>query len=186
MIAVQEVQQLVDLALAEAPDIVGVVDVAGRGAHQHEIVEQLRRRLGRQHTDHRADRVADEDAAFDIERAGDLHHVFRIARQRGVLQRIIGREVRAAGPDVVEQHHAEAILEVRRHEAPHVMVAAEPMREHHGAVAPAADLHIVTPQNFHLHPPAAPLSREWLSPHHARIQSLAGMGRGVTAAACVS
>jgi hypothetical protein len=44
---------------------------------------------------------------------------------------------------MIERHDSEILLECRRDEAPHVLIAAETMREEHGAVAAPTHLHIV-------------------------------------------
>jgi hypothetical protein len=59
---------------------------------------------------------------------------------------------RTAGADVVEQHHPVVGLERRGHEAPHVPVAAEPVREHHRAAALASG-HANVVANQHVHAP---------------------------------
>ena len=60
VVAVQRLQQLVDVLAAEPAAVAVVVDVAGRGRHQHQRGEPLRRPPRGQHPDHRADRVPDE------------------------------------------------------------------------------------------------------------------------------
>jgi hypothetical protein len=44
---------------------------------------------------------------------------------------------------MIEQHDPEFVLEGGRDEAPHVLIAAEAMREDHGALAVAANLHVI-------------------------------------------
>ena len=66
-----------------------------------------------------------------IQRAAEFDHVVGVAVERGVLLRVVGREVGAAGADVVEQERAELALEGGSHEAPHVLVAAEAVGEDH-------------------------------------------------------
>jgi hypothetical protein len=56
---------------------------------------------------------------------------------------IVRLQVALAGTDVVEEHDLVVVLERRRHEAPHVLVAAESVREQHGLLAASRDLHVV-------------------------------------------
>ena len=79
-----------------------------------------------------------------LQLAADLDHIVRVSCQRAVFLRIVGREIGSAGADVIEQDRAEVLLERRRHEPPHVLIAAEPVREHHGALAGPPRLHVVT------------------------------------------
>ena len=51
--------------------------------------------------------MADEDGVAQAELAADLDQVVGIPRQRGVFGRIIGRQVRSAGADMVEEHGPE-------------------------------------------------------------------------------
>ena len=44
---------------------------------------------------------------------------------------VVGALVRAAGADVVEQHDPVVVLERGRDQAPHLLIAAEAMREEH-------------------------------------------------------
>ena len=98
---------------AEAADVALVVDVARRRADQDERAEALRLARRGQHADHRAHRVADEDHVGELELAADLEHVVGVAVERGVALRVVGRQVRAAGADVVEEHDAVVGLERR-------------------------------------------------------------------------
>ena len=116
---------------AEAADVVAVVDVARRRADEHELREALRLLDRREHADHRAHRVADEDHVAQLQLAADLEHVVGVALQRVVLAAVVGGEVGAAGADVVEEDDAVVVLERRRDEAPHVLVAAEAVGEDH-------------------------------------------------------
>src|SRR5687768_11686806 len=44
---------------------------------------------------------------------------------------------------MVEKHHSVGVLECRNDQAPHVLVAAKTMREHHGGVTPPGDADVV-------------------------------------------
>ena len=134
----------------EAAGVALVVDVARRRADEHELAERAGRARGRQHADHRADGVADEDRVA----RGRAPRRSRRRRRRSRRARRSGRgrrrEVRAAGPDVVEEHDAVVGLELRRHEAPHVLVAAETVREDDRApVGLPADLDMVAGEDVH-------------------------------------
>src|ERR1700761_7314932 len=86
--------------------------------------------------------MTDEDRILQAELAADLHHVAGIAGQACVFGAVIGLKIRSAGSDVVEYYCHVVPFEGRRYEAPHVLVAAEPVREEHGA-AGAANAHVV-------------------------------------------
>ena len=75
--------------------------------------------------------MADKDAMGDIKLMANLPEVVGIAVQGGVSARIIGAQVRAAAADVIEQDDAISVSEGRPDEAPHVLVAAETVGEHH-------------------------------------------------------
>src|ERR1700760_3057741 len=93
--------------------------------------------------------MPNKDSIFQPQLAANLHHVPGIAGQRRIFGAIISREVRTAGADVVEQHDLEIVLKLRRHEAPHVLVAAETMGEHHAPPASSAHVHVVPGQYVH-------------------------------------
>jgi hypothetical protein len=50
---------------------------------------------------------------------------------------------------MVEQDGLEVAFECRFHEAPHVLIAAEPVREHHSALAMTSGLNIVALDHIH-------------------------------------
>lgn len=143
MIAVEELEQLLDLVAGEAADIIAVVDVARRGADEHQRVEQLGRRLRREDADHRAYRMPDENASGHARRSGDLDDVVRITLERAVTRRIVSGRLGAAGPGMVEQERLEPVLEGRSDEPPHILVAAEAVGEHHRSPGYAADPRIM-------------------------------------------
>ena len=131
VVAVQRLQQPVDVLGREPADVLAVVDVARRGTDQHQPAEALRLAIGGEHADHRADRVADEHDVRQVERVADLQDVVGVAAQVAVAVGVEGPEVRPAGADLVEQHDAVGGLEGRRDEPPHVLVAAEAVGEQH-------------------------------------------------------
>jgi hypothetical protein len=79
----------------------------------------------------------------EIEFLADLDEIIGITLEVGIFIAAISGKVGAAGPDMIERHDSEILLECRRDEAPHVLIAAETMREEHGAVAAPTHLHIV-------------------------------------------
>ena len=87
--------------------------------------------------------MADEDRVLEFELIADLDDVVGITLERGILGRIVGLEIGAARADMIEQHGPEPVLEGRRNMPPHVLVAAEAMREHHRGRAGAFDVNIV-------------------------------------------
>ena len=74
----------------------------------------------------------------------DLHDVVGIALEQRVFLGVVSSQVRTPRADMVEQDRAEVRLERRGHEAPHILVAAKPMREHHRFGATAGLLDIVS------------------------------------------
>lgn len=132
VIRIHRLQQFVDVFVAEAADVIAVVDVARRRTDHHLRHEALRRLDGGQQADHGADRMADEDHRAAGERIEDLEQVVGIALQAGVLVAAVGGQVGAAAADQVEGDDAEAVLVGRREEAPHGLVAAESMCKDHG------------------------------------------------------
>ena len=92
-----------------------------------------------------------EDHVVEVELVDDRQDVLGVAVERGVSFLVVGGRVRTAGADVVEEDHAEVPLEGGRDETPHVLVAAEPVREQHGlAVGIAGDGDIVSRRDVHL------------------------------------
>ena len=129
VVAVEGAEELGDVGLGEAADVALVVDVTRRGPHHHQCREHVGAGLLGEHADHRGDRVAHEDHVVKVQRVDDLDDVVGVARQRGVARGVVRRQVGPARADVVEQDHPVAVREARRDVAPHVLVAAEPVRE---------------------------------------------------------
>jgi hypothetical protein len=86
---------------------------------------------GGEYTDHGADAVTDEHHVAQVQLLDDGQDVAGVALERGVAVGVVGGWIRAAGTDVVEQHHPVAVLEVGGDEAPHVLVAPESVGEDH-------------------------------------------------------
>ena len=59
-------------------------------------VEALRLAVRREHGDHAADRVRDEDTSPEVERMADVQDVVRVAVEAAVALRIVGGQVGAA------------------------------------------------------------------------------------------
>ena len=93
--------------------------------------------------------MADEHAAGDVERPTDLDQIVGIAVEAGIFAGIISGKVRPARTDVIEQHREMVGLESRRDEAPHVLVAAEAMRENHGPMAGSGRYDMIAGNNSH-------------------------------------
>ena len=144
------IEQLVDVGAAEAAHVVAVVDVAGRGADHDLGGEALGRLDGGEQADHGADRVADEDhGAGGAAGVEDLQHIFGVAVQAAVPGAVVGAQVGAAAAGEVVGKGAVAVRESRGHEAPHGLVAAETMCEHHRRRAVAGDAYIIPGNDGH-------------------------------------
>jgi hypothetical protein len=112
--------------------------------------------------------MADEDTAFHGQFTAKSDDVVGIALEGCIIDGIIGPEIGPARTDMVEKDDAMIGLEGRRHEAPHVLVAAEAMGEHHGGRAAAAHFGVVPLQSRHRGIPCrekCPISsRAWSAP----------------------
>ncbi len=162
IIAVEGFEQAGDVVIAEAADVIGVVEIAGRRPDEDQRSEPLGRRDRGEDAHHGADRVPDEHDVVEIERFADLEHVLGVAVERSVAIRVVRLEVGVADADVVEQHRAERGAELRFDEAPHVLIAAEPVREDdRRAVRHPGDGHVVSPGDVHL-PTIPPTVALWL------------------------
>ena len=150
VVAVQRVEELLDVLGGEPADVRPVVDVARRRADEDQLGEEARRGEVGEHADHRGDRVPDEDHVPQVELGADVEHVVGVALQGGVAHGVVRREVRAAAAHVVEADHAEVVLERGGDEAPHVLVAAESVGEDHGpAVGPSGLAHVAAGHCLH-------------------------------------
>ena len=149
VVASSDVEQLVDVGPAEPADVVDVVDVARRRADQHQLGEPVGLPVGGEHADHRGDRVADEHDVVEVEGLADLQDVGGVAVESSVAIRVVRRQVRTAGPDVIEAHRPE-VGERRRDEAPHLLVTPVAVSEHHRLGAGgAAHNHMVPRHDTH-------------------------------------
>jgi hypothetical protein len=153
MIAVQEVEETVDILALEPADVITIVDVARRWTNQHEPLEAVRLLDGGENADHSAHRMADEDSVCQVELATDLQYVLRVAVQ-GIMPRpIISRGIRLPMTNMVEQNDLVAVRKGRRDEPPHVLVAAISVSEDHRLRTAPGNLNIVSLEN----------SRHWYS-----------------------
>jgi hypothetical protein len=91
--------------------------------------------------------MSDEYRVLQAEFAADFDDVVGIAGQRRILGLVVGLEIRPASADVIENDRHVVFFELRSHEPPHVLVAAEPVREDHGPVAAAPNMHVVSLEN---------------------------------------
>ena len=130
--------------------------------------------------------MADEDHRPAADGVDQLDHVVGIALQAGVLAVVVGRQVRMPGADQVEQYHAVITREAGRQLAPHVLVAAEAVREHQrrrAAGRVAADVDVVALQGIHgARRVAALLSERGIVPAPPCQRGRLLMGRAVPAA----
>ena len=100
--------------------------------------------------------MADKHCVLQSQSTTDLHDVVGVAGKRRVLGLVIGRKVGSSRADVVEKHHLEVVFELRRHEAPHVLIAAEAVREDHRPVTASTHVDVVSRQDVQwFHPLAA-------------------------------
>ncbi len=135
----------------EAADVAGrrIVDVARRGRHEHERAESSGRRSAARTPTIGAHGMPDEHDVLERELVADVEDVLRVAVERAVAPGVVGRELRASVPDVVEQHDAVAIVERRVNVPPHVLVAPEAVGEHHRPDAATNDLDVVPFDDAH-------------------------------------
>jgi hypothetical protein len=149
VVRLHRLEQFVDVRAREAAEVVLVVDIAGGGTH-HDLGGEALRRLDRgQQPDHGADGVADEDHRPVRALVQEFDHVVGIAVQRLVFVVVIRAQVRTAAADQVERDRAETLRECRGQEAPHRLVASEPVREDHRCRAGASDTYVVTDSHRH-------------------------------------
>src|SRR6266851_5164249 len=99
IVRVLEVQQLGDVFLREAADVVRRVGVARRWADQDQLVEALGFGDGCQHADHGAHRMTHEHAVGEVHCGADLQDVVGVGLQCAVLGARVGAQVGAAGTD---------------------------------------------------------------------------------------
>jgi hypothetical protein len=114
----------------------------GRRADEDELGEELGAADGGEDADHGGHGVPDEGAARDAERVEDGEQVVDVRVQRVVAAEVEVLRVDAAGADEVVEHHAVVAGEVGEHAAPRRLVRAEPVGQHHHAVAAAHHPHV--------------------------------------------
>src|SRR5215217_5677252 len=94
--------------------------------------------------------MSDEHRVLQLKSTPDLHHVVGITLEPSVFRRLLSGEVRSASADMIEKNDAEVRFEGASHRGPHVLIAAEAVREHHGARARARDVHVIAAE-YHVH-----------------------------------
>src|SRR5690349_8048894 len=75
--------------------------------------------------------MADQDGVAQVERLADLEHILGVSVQRRVAALVVRGEIGLARSDVVEQDDPVTILERRRDQPPHVLIAPESVCEQH-------------------------------------------------------
>jgi hypothetical protein len=95
--------------------------------------------------------VAHEDDVFELQLLADLQHILGVAVERAVFRPVVSRHVRGARADMVEEHHAEVVLEGRRDEPPHVLITTEAVREQHRFLAATGGPDVVACDDSHGH-----------------------------------
>jgi hypothetical protein len=136
----------------EAADVVAIVDVAGRGA-DHDLGRKALRRLRSWPACRwwRRPNARPETTGPGPRRRGS-----RAGRRHGRagwrIVAVVGRQVGLAAADQVVGEHAEAVFVDGREEAPHGLVAAETVDEHHGGRAFAGDADLVADLYGHAPP----------------------------------
>src|ERR1700712_11928 len=91
----------------------------------------------------------------EAELAPNLHDIVGVSGQVSVFGRVIGGKVRPAGTDMIEQNRPEAVFEYRCHVAPHILIAAKAVCEHHRAPARSRDMDIIACASCHRAPGTA-------------------------------
>src|SRR5690242_4860050 len=131
VVLVHRLEQTLDVGTLEAADIRRIVDVAWRWTNHDQSLEAIRFTLGGEHADHAAHRVADEDYVMKIELVNDIEHIVGVAAQCRIFLGVVVVEVGFTRANVIEQYDAVVVLERGHDESPHVLIAAEAVREQH-------------------------------------------------------
>ena len=136
--------------IAEATDVEVVIDVARRRSHEHEPSEQVGLFDRGEDADHRRHRMPDEDDVAQAQLVADGEHVLGVPVEGAVTVTVVGRRVGTSGTGVIEQDDRVIGLEARSDEAPHLLVAAEPVREHDRLpIGVAGDLDVMSVGRSH-------------------------------------
>ena len=91
--------------------------------------------------------MTDKDDVAEIECMNDLQHIPRVSVQFSVARRVVRGEIGLSRSDVIHENYAIITLEFGSDKSPHVLVAAEPVGEHHRLCAAAEDFDVV-PANY--------------------------------------
>ena len=152
VVLLHHLEQPLDVGALEAADVVRrIVDVARRGADHDEPLEEFGLAIRREHADHAAHGVADEDHVVQIELVANVEHVLRVALERCVALGVVRGEIGLSRADIVEEDDAVVVLERRSHEAPHVLVATEAVCEEHRLRALPEHLYVVATERGRMH-----------------------------------
>src|SRR5687767_11945332 len=100
--------------------------------------------------------MPDENHIVQIERMDDLEDVLRVSVQPAVARRIVGPKIRMPGPYIVKQDDLVVVLEIRRDEPPHVLVASKAVSKKQRLGALAGHLHVVSTKYICCHCGATP------------------------------
>ena len=73
--------------------------------------------------------MPDENPTGHLQSAAEFNDIISVAVKRAVFGRVVGQEVRPACADIVKEDDAVLVFESGGHEPPHVLIAAETMRE---------------------------------------------------------
>ncbi len=95
--------------------------------------------------------MPDEDHLTQVEGVDDVEHVAYIAVEGAIAIHVVRGKITFPRAHVVEAHHAIVVLECGRHEAPHVLVAAEAVGEEHGGGTAPGDAHVVAEEDGRRH-----------------------------------
>ena len=130
VVAVEGVEQVVDVVALETADIFLGIDIAWRWANHHVCGNAAREETVGEGADHRADRVAHQNHRALGVGVDNLVQVMGIAIQAAVFGFVERTQVRQAGADQVIQHHAKAFEKVRCQGIPHGLVATKAVGKH--------------------------------------------------------
>ena len=93
--------------------------------------------------------MTDKDRVLETELAADFDDVVGVAGKIGVFCGIVGPQIGAARPDMVEKNGPKPVLKGGRHMPPHVLVAAKSVRENDRRTARSGRLNIIADANRH-------------------------------------
>jgi hypothetical protein len=130
MTVIKHFDQIVDVGLLEASDIVFLIDVAGGGPNHHQVFEQFRSLNCGKYADHRTHGMANEVDVLETQFVDDLDDILGITIQGAVARTRERRQVGLSRANVIEKNDREVAFEYRRDRTPHILIASVPMSEH--------------------------------------------------------